>query len=237
MLKKLTIFVVASIIVISFLFLFATIIQQPPHHYNVYAQIPGIPGSGNSNNNPSENTVSEATTNNTAASSANFVTYHSDKSGYTLQYPSDWSVHEYETLNSVVISSPDKQASFSIHVREPEKFLDTNEMQVKTKTPHDLVIERITNMRQQMPQTATIEYDSYLLDKQITMAGNSAWQLEYTGFTSLYFGGKTFYNRDYYISMPSNDGRVMLFAFNVSQLDAPTYLPIAQQVISSIQFA
>ena len=237
MLNRLTSFVPSSsIMIITFLFLFATMIQAP-QHYNVYAQIPGIPGSGNSNNNPSENTVSEATTNNTAASSANFVTYHSDKSGYTLQYPSDWSVHEYETLNSVVISSPDKQASFSIHVREPEKFLDTNEMQVKTKTPHDLVIERINNMRQQMPQTATIEYDSYLLAKQITMAGNSAWQLEYTGFTSLYFGGKTFYNRDYYISMPSNDGRVMLFAFNVSQLDAPTYLPIAQQVISSIQFA
>lgn len=168
---------------------------------------------------------------------ANFVTYQSDKSGYTLQYPSDWSVHEYETLNSVVISSPDKQASFSIHVREPEKFLDTNDMQVKIKTPHDLVIERINNMRQQMPQTATIEYDSYLRDKAITISGNSAWQLEYTGFTSLYFGGKNFYNRDYYISMPSNDGRVMLFAFNVGQLDAPTYLPIALHVINSIQFA
>jgi hypothetical protein len=148
MLKKLTIFVV----VISFLFLFSVIIQQP-QHYNVYAQIPGIPRSGNSNNNPSENTASETPTNNTAASSANFVTYQSNKLGYTLQYPSDWSVHEYETLNSVVISSPDNQASFSIHVREPEKFLDTNEMRVKTKTPHDLVIERITNMRQQMPQT------------------------------------------------------------------------------------
>jgi hypothetical protein len=163
MLNRLTSFVPSSsIMIITFLFLFATMIRAP-QHYNVYAQIPGIPGSGNSNNNPSENTVSEATTNNTAASSANFVTYHSDKSGYTLQYPSDWSVHEYETLNSVVISSPDKQASFSTHVREPEKFLDTNEMQVKTKTPHDLVIERINNMRQQMPQTATIEYDSYLL--------------------------------------------------------------------------
>jgi hypothetical protein len=202
MLNRLTSFVPSSsIMIITFLFLFATMIQAP-QHYNVYAQIPGIPGSGNSNNNPSENTVSEATTNNTAASSANFVTYHSDK-----------------------------QASFSIHVREPEKFLDTNEMRVKTKTPHDLVIERINNMRQQMPQTATIEYDSYLLDKQITMAGNSAWQLEYTGFTSLYFGGKNFYNRDYYISMPSNDGRVMLVKFNVGQLYAPTYLPDVSKIL------
>jgi hypothetical protein len=102
MLNRLTIFVTSSIMVITFLFLFSVIIQQPLQHYNVYAQIPGIPGSDNSNNDPSENTASESTTNNTAASSANFIPYHSDKSGYTLQYPSDWSVHEYETLNSVV---------------------------------------------------------------------------------------------------------------------------------------
>jgi hypothetical protein len=37
--------------------------------------------------------------------------------------------------------------------------------------------------------------------------------------------------------MPSNDGRVMLVTFNVDQLVAPIYLPIAEQVISSIQFA
>jgi hypothetical protein len=88
-----------------------------------------------------------------------------------------------------------------------------------------------------MPQTATIEYDSYLLDKQITIAGNSAWQVEYTGFTNLYFGGKTFYKTYYYISMPSNDGRVLWITFSVSQLDAPTYLPIIKQVMNSIQFA
>jgi hypothetical protein len=230
MTKLITIFVV---VIMTALVLFTTTQQQQQY---TNAQIPGIiPGSDNSNNNnPSENTESETTTNNIAVSSADFVTYHSDKLGYTLQYLSDWSVHENETLNSVVISSPDKQASFSIHVREPEKFLDRSEMQVKTKTPHDLVIERINNMRQ--PQTATIEYDSYLQDKPVTIAGNSAWQLEYTAFNNLYFGGnKTFYNREYYISMPSNDGRIMLVTFSVGQLDAPKYLLIVQQVISSIQ--
>src|SRR6266496_2772662 len=154
MLNRLTIFVASSIMLLV-LFLFVAIIQTLQQQY-VYAQIPGLPSSDNSNN-PSDNTASETTTNNTTVIN-DFVTYQSDKLGYTLQYPSDWSVHEYDTLNSVVISSPDKQASFSIHVREPEKFLDTNEMQVKTKTPHDLVIERINNMRQQSSQTATLEY-------------------------------------------------------------------------------
>ncbi len=233
MLNRLTIFVASSIMLLV-LFLFVAIIQTLQQQY-VYAQIPGLPGSDNSNN-PSDNTASETTTNNTTVIN-DFVTYQSDKLGYTLQYPSDWSVHEYDTLNSVVISSPDKQASFSIHVREPEKFLDTNEMQVKTKTPHDLVIERINNMRQQTPQTATIEYDSYLRDKAVTIGSNSAWQLEYTAFTNLYFGGKTFYKTDYYISMPSTDGRVVWITFSVDQLYAPTYLPIIKQVINSIQFA
>jgi PsbP-like protein len=219
-----------AVVIMTALVLFATTQQQQQY---AYAQIPGLLGSDNSNNNsPSENRAS----NNTAASSSNFVTYQSDKSGYTLQYPGDWSVHEYDTLNSVVISSPDKQASFSIHVREPEKFLDTNEMQVKIKTPHDLVIDRVNNMRQQMPQTATVEYDSYLRDRAVTIGSNSAWQLEYTAFTNLYFGGKTFYKTDYYITMPSNDGRVVWITFSVDQLDAPTYLPIMKQVINSIQF-
>ena len=39
----------------------------------------------------------------------------------------------------------------------------------------------------------------------------------------------------YYISIPSNDGRVMWFTFTVSQLDILKYLPIAQQAIRSIQ--
>jgi hypothetical protein len=77
----------------------------------------------------------------------------------------------------------------------------------------------------------------------LDQAGQQQWstdthQLEYTSFIGLYFGGtKTFYNRDCYIPMPSNDGRVMLVTFNVDQLVAPIYLPIAEQVISSIQFA
>jgi hypothetical protein len=168
-----------------------------------------------------------------------FLTYHSDKLGYSLQYPSDWSVHEYPHLTSIVISSPDKQASFSINVLHPEKFLDTNDMQVKTMTPHEMVIKRINQMSQQTPQADTIEYDTYLRDKPVVIAGSSAWQLEYTSVTSLYFGGKTnkFYNSDYYISMPSGDGGVMLFTFTVGQLDAPTYLPIAKQTLSSIQLS
>ena len=48
---------------------------------------------------------------------------------------------------------------------------------------------------------------------------------------------KQFYKIEYYISMPSNDGRVMLVSFSVDQLHVPTYLPIAQQVIRSIQLA
>jgi hypothetical protein len=200
----------------------------------IFAQIPGIPGSDNGNN-PGEIQPSQTTTNN-ATSSSDFVTYQSDKLGYTLQYPNDWSVHEYERFNSVVISSPDKQASFSIDVRKSEKFLDTNDLQVKTTTPHDLVIDRTNNIRQQTPQTATIEYESYLRDKPVTIAGHSAWQLESTSVTSL-IPGKQFYKVDYYISMPSNDGRVMLVSFRVDQLHVPTYLPIAQQVIRSIQLA
>jgi hypothetical protein len=106
MLNRITIFVTDIVVVVTFLFLVATITQTPQQYYDIYAQIPGVPGSDNSNNNSSDNTASEiTTTNNTAASSANFVTYQSNKSGYTLQYPSDWAVHEYETLNSVVISS------------------------------------------------------------------------------------------------------------------------------------
>ena len=78
--------------------------------------------------------------------------------------------------------------------------MDTNDLQVKIKTPHDLVIDRKNNMRQQTPQTATIEYDSYLRDKSVTIAGNSAWQLGST-FVTLILGVKQFYKIEYYISM------------------------------------
>ena len=98
MVNIITIFVV---VIMTELVFFATQQQY------TYAQIPGLPGSDNSNN-PSENTASETATNNTTNS--DFVTYHSDRFGYTIQYPSHWSVHEYERLNSVVISFPDKHA-------------------------------------------------------------------------------------------------------------------------------
>jgi hypothetical protein len=220
---KATIFIVA-IIVISII----SVTQQI-----TFAQIPGILGS---DNNPDENTASESATNNTASS--DFVTYQNEKFGYTLQYPGDWSVSEFARLDSVVITSPDKQAAFSVDILKPQKFLDTNNMQVKTKTPHDLVVERINYMRQQNPQAAALEYDSYLRDKSVTIANNQAWQLEYTAVTSLNFAGTNqFYKTDYYIPMPSNDGTVMRITFTVGQLDAPKYLPIAQQVIRSIQLA
>jgi hypothetical protein len=222
---KATIFIIA-IIVISII---------PVTQQITFAQIPGILDSDNSNN-PSENTPTGSATNNTASS--DFVTYQNDNFGYTLQYPSDWSVNEFARLDNVVITSPDKQAAFSVDILKPQKFLDTNSMQVKTKTPHDLVVERINGMRQQNPLAATLEYDTYLRDKSITIANNPAWQLEYTAVTSLNFAGTNqFYKTDYYIPMPSNDGTVMRVTFTVGQLDAPKYLPIAQQVIRSIQLA
>jgi hypothetical protein len=194
---KATIFII-SIIVISII---------PVTQQITFAQIPGILDSDNSNN-PSENTASGSATNNTASS--DFVTYQNDNFGYTLQYPSDWSVNEFARLDNVVITSPDKQAAFSVDILKPQKFLDTNSMQVKTKTPHDLVVERINGMRQQNPLAATLEYDTYLRNKSITIANNPAWQLEYTAVTSLNFAGTNqFYKTDYYIPMPS----VSIFTF------------------------
>ncbi len=99
MLNRLTIFVSGNIVVISLLFLFAIVIQQPSQHYNVYAQIPGISSlSGNNNTINNSNTDTETTTTNKTTSNNDLLTYENSDFGFKVQYPLNWI--RYETIIS-----------------------------------------------------------------------------------------------------------------------------------------
>jgi hypothetical protein len=82
----------------------SVIIQQPPQHYNVYAQIPGISSSSSdnsNNNNPinSSNTGTEtSTTTNKTTSNNDVLTYENSDFGFKVQYPLNWI--RYETIIS-----------------------------------------------------------------------------------------------------------------------------------------
>jgi hypothetical protein len=82
------------------------------------------------------------------------VLYENSQYGYSIQYPSDWIIHESTItpaieraptvfLPSVDITSPDKVATLWVVVKNAAQFLDTNDMKIKTKTAHNYVKDEI----------------------------------------------------------------------------------------------
>jgi PsbP-like protein len=174
-----------------------------------------------------------------AATVSDFLTYENNQYGYTIRYPSGWTIHEnmispeIEKAASAYIpsvniwSSSDgaTASSLSITVKDVSQYLDTNDMQLKNKTPHDYVLDKINGFA-----TSTIG-EKYVKDKAVTFTNNTiqAWELDYT---YPFFGQKTVYNIEYFMT---KDNRLYVFGFTSDALKVPTFLPIVQKMIDSFQ--
>jgi hypothetical protein len=120
--------------------------------------IAGLPDFSNNNEDNSSNTstsTSTSTSEQTQVQSTNgFSTYQNDVFGFTIQYPSDWTVDErdvapsmldentknpalaiYSTVSFYVNDdSKIQQANFRISPLNVAKYLDTNDLKVKALT-------------------------------------------------------------------------------------------------------
>jgi hypothetical protein len=224
--NEVSICLVVTIIIIVVLVFFAT--QQ---RYT-YAQIPGITTSGNNDS------AAEIGTNNTTTS--NFSTYENSQYGYKIQHPFDWDTRESIVgpdtekapgifLPSVSIVSPGEAATLWVSVKNATQYLDTNDMKVKSKTPHNYVLDEINNFAT-YPQLHSTS--RYIKDKPVILINNTtpAWELDYTDSG---LGGRI---QTYHIAyFMTKDNKVYNFELFSDPPQVPTFLPIVQKMINSFQ--
>jgi hypothetical protein len=109
------------------------------------------------------------------------ITNENNQYGYTIRYPSNWTIHEppvSSALDSVIKETPGlyltsvniwsssdgyTASTLSVSVNDASQFLDTNDMQVKSKTPHDYVLDKINDF-----PTSTIG-EKYVKDKPVML--------------------------------------------------------------------
>ena len=178
-----------------------------------------------------------------------FSLYQSDLFGFIIQYPSDWRVDErnYQTYldtsnqNPVIFDNDivnflssnrsetgTVEALIGISYLPIGKYLDTNDLKVKSKTAHDYIVDSINYMTSYDP-SKFIQY-KVIRDKLTTIGTNHypAWRLEYTS-TAL---GSTSYAIDIFSIIGD---KVFKFSTGADPLKIPSYLPIFQKMIDSFQ--
>jgi hypothetical protein len=226
------------------LFLFASLIQQPPQQY-IYAQIPGV--SLSDNNNLIINNTYTTTTNNTTNN--NLLMYDNSDFGFKVQYPPSsvfkakeehkeqeekqgkgeitvFPIADFPIVSFIFHSG----GQLSIFVKPAEKFLDTNDLQVKEKTPQLYAIEAKDSPYQKLSFYIGGKLD-FIRDQPATVSGQQkipAWRLDYV---KTRLGFQT-YNIDFYVV---KNEKVYDIKYDDDPLDVPKSLSIAQKMIDSFQ--
>jgi PsbP-like protein len=197
----------------------------------VYAQIPGVTSSQDQQQTSplQQQQQQQQPTSNTQS---DLLTYDNPDGLFKIQYPSAWEVLENKYRSSVTFGppiQPDKffrEPNFSVLVTSAAKYLDTNDLQVKVKTPQQYVTEKIANDS----APSSVGTFKIIRSEPATVDGNSAWRLDY----GLGLFGHTSYVIELYV-LNSNKTKLYVLSFESEPLHVPENLPTMKKMLDSFQ--
>jgi hypothetical protein len=193
----------------------------------VYAQIPGITSSQDQ-----QQTSPSQQQQPTANTQSDLVTYDNPDGLFKIQYPSAWEVLENKYKSSVTFGPPIqpnkffREPNFSVSITSAAKYLDTNDLQVKVKTPQQYVTEKIANDT----APSSVGTFKFIRSEPATVDGNAAWRLDY----GLGLFGHTSYVIELYV-LNSDKTRLYNLSFESEPLHVPENLPIMKKMLESFQ--
>jgi hypothetical protein len=169
---------------------------------------------------------------------SNWLRHENSTYGFKVSYPSDWKIEQLKNNPTAVVKfvsdskqvgipgNPMLEVSATIRVEDVSKYLDPNNLKVKSLTLDDY----ISNKKNELSQSASGMSFTYLMDNKTQIAGREAWSVEYMinverKQASYILGNYVIY-----------DGKLYTIEFSVPPQKVPENLPMAQKMIDSFQF-
>jgi PsbP len=175
---------------------------------------------------------------NQTSGTSNWLRHENSTYGFKVSYPSDWKIEQLKNNPTAVVrfvsnskqvgipDNPMREVSVTIRVENVSKYLDPNNLKVKSLTLDDY----ISNKKNELSQSATGMSFTYLMDNRTQIAGREAWSVEY--MINVERKQTSYILGDYVI----NDGKLYTIEFSAPPLKVPENLPTAQKMIESFQF-
>ena len=192
-------------------------------------------------------TISGNTINNNTLHNVSFISYKDPTGLYSIQYPSDWKVHDVKReLNQSdqqgsFIQFGNASASLGITISNSTKELNVNTMKVVEKSAEELAkgkIDFLTKLSQNNITGVNTSAISNLpanfkyigeMQVKVGVTGDLGWKFDYTDDVF----NLDQYHSDIYLV---KNGKVFAFMFTSDPLKVPNTLPIAQKMIDSLHF-
>ena len=119
-----------------------------------------------------------------------------------------------------------REVSVTIRVENVSKYLDPNNLKVKSITLDDYISDK----KIELSQSASGMSFTYLMDNKTQIAGHEAWSVEY--MINVERKQAAYILGNYVI----NDGKLYTIEFSAPPQKVLENLPIAQKMIDSFQF-
>ena len=178
-----------------------------------------------------------------------FLTYQSQYYGFKIKYPPDWHVKQnYMTAQGVKSNNENPTLAFgnvefssngalghlAITLLSVGRYLDVNDLKIKSITPHDFVSNALDYMTKNNNDPTRISEYKPIRNMAVSIGVDHypAWRLDYIN------SGVGALPKPYVIDIYTviGDKEAFKFEFDSDQLLVPTYLPIVQKMIDSFQF-
>jgi hypothetical protein len=174
---------------------------------------------------------------NQTSGTSNWLRHENSTYGFKVSYPSDWKIEQLKNNPTAVVrfvgnskqvgipDNPMQEVSATIRVEDVSKYLDPNNLKVKSLTLDDY----ISNKKNELSQSASGMSFTYLMDNKTQIAGHEAWSVEY--MINVDRKQASYILGNYVI----NDGKLYTIEFSTPPLKVPENLPTAQKMIDSFQ--
>ena len=175
---------------------------------------------------------------NQTSGTSNWLRHENSTYGFKVSYPSDWKIEQLKNNPTAVVrflsdskqvgipGNPMREVSVTIRVENVSKYLDPNNLKVKSLTLDDY----ISNKKIELSQSASGMSFTYLMDNRTQIAGREAWSVEY--MINVERKQASYILGNYVI----NDGKLYTIEFSAPPQKVPENLPTAQKMIDSFQF-
>ena len=175
---------------------------------------------------------------NQTSGTSNWLRHENSTYGFKVSYPSDWKIEQLKNNPTAVIrflsdskqvgipDNPMREVSVTIRVENVTKYLDPNNLKVKSLALDDY----ISNKKIELSQSASGMSFTYIMDNRTQIAGHEAWSVEY--MINVERKQASYILGNYVI----NDGKLYTIEFSAPPQKVPENLSIVQKMIDSFQF-
>jgi hypothetical protein len=175
---------------------------------------------------------------NQTSGTSNWLRHENSTYGFKVSYPSDWKIEQLKNNPTAVVrfvgdskqvgipGNPMREVSVTIRVENVSKYLDPNNLNVKSLALDDY----ISNKKIELSQSVSGMSFTYLMDNRTQIAGREAWSVQY--MINVERKQASYILGNYVI----NDGKLYTIEFSTPPLKVPENLPTAQKMIDSFQF-